>query len=261
MNDYSYHQTMLADPGARLPVTEDDPQPGRYRVKRGSEWRAVAIWFGDDKALNFIMDGQTVAEEMQAHIWTGCARYPISEKEYDRMMNEGGNDPVYSQLPADANSLRIRVERLAAIPAVIVDPDDARMIADIAHVLKQIEKTCDEKQKSLSKPHKDAIASIREAWGLPTELAISAREPFMRALSEHLKQKNEPGGVRGQVGRAISLRSYQALEITDYESALQHFVKADPEAFSETIEKLARKALKAGETVPGAKFTEDRRAQ
>lgn len=260
INDYSYHAAMLADPSARISVTEEDPQPGRYRLRRNGQWRPVAIWHDQDGVLRVLVGGELIEPTHYGATWISCARHAVSEDEYERLLNGTGDDPVYAKLPEDARQLRIRVERIAAIPAVIENGDDARMLADVAHVLKAIEKTCDERQAAESLPHKSALSAIKERWGVPAELAAIAREPVMRALTAHLKAKNEPGGAKGQMGRAISLRSVKVLEITDYEAALAHFVKEEPEAFLKTVETLARKALKNG-TCPGAKMIDDKAAQ
>lgn len=261
VNDYTYHQTMLADPGARLPVTESNPQPGRYRLRRNGEWRPVAIWIDHDGVKRVLLGNQLVDSDQHGAIWISCARHAISETEYQELIAGPVDDPVYARLPEEPEHLRGRVERLAAIPTSIENSDDARRLADVAHVLKQIEKTCDERQRELSAPHKEAIGAIRERWGVPCELAIAAREPVMRALATYLKGKNEPGGVKAQLGKAISLRAYKTVEITDLEAALAHFVKEDPEAFTPVVEKLARAAIKTGETPPGVREIEDRRAQ
>lgn len=261
MNDYTYHSTMLANPKARLPVTEDDPQPGRYRLKRNGEWKGVAIWYDAQGVLNVLVDGEAIPHVGMSQVWTSCARHPISETEYERLVGaDDASDPIYAALPDDAEGLLERVRRLAAIPTAIDDADEARRLADAAHLLKQIETRCAETYKDAAAPHAEKIGRLKVLWGEPEGLAKAARDPVMSALTRFLKGKNEPGGVKGQLGRAISLRTYSVLEITDYDAALAHFVKADPEAFKKTVEKLARAAIKNGE-VPGVKHTEDKRAQ
>ena len=262
MNDYSFHAAMLADPSARIPINEEEPQPGRYRHRRNGSWTPVAIWHDESGVLFFLSNGEFINDpQMRSHIWTSCAKHAISENEYERLMS-GANefDPVYAALPDDAAKLRARVEKIATIPFVIDDADTARYFADAAHLLKSIETRCNETLKDEKAPLEEKLNALKAKWGEPAELAKAVREPLMNALTKHLKTKNTPGGVKGQAGRSISLRKYDRLEITDYEAALAHFVEKDPEAFRKTVEKLARAALKTGK-VPGAKFVEDKRTQ
>ena len=261
LNDYTYHQAMLADPSARLPVQENSPQPGRYRLKRGNEWAPVAIWHDESGNLIVLSRDAVVAPDRQPSVWMSCARYPISEAEYERLLNGDIDDPVYAKLPTDSAGLKKRVAAISQLPTAIENSDDARLLADAAHVLKSIEKDCAERYKSAAEPLEGKIAALKADWKKPSEDAVTVRKPIMAALAEFLKKKNEPGGVRSQLGKAISLRTYKAIEVTDYPAAFGWFASKDPEAFRAIVEKLARAAIKAGEDVPGVIETEDRRAQ
>lgn len=258
----AYWEAMIADSKARLPVTESEPQPGRYRMKNGAGWQPVAIWRDDAGAIQVMRGGGMERPETFGHVWVSCARHAITPTEYDRMASgEQNTDPVYAKLPTDPQSLTARVKLLGAIAPQVETPDDASRLADCAHVLRQIEKTCADSEKELLAPHLAGINRIKALWGEPAKLAKAAREPIMSALARYLDGKNSQGGVKGQLGKAISLRTDKTVEVTDYLAALHHFVEVRPEAFRALVEKLARAAVKAGETVEGVKEIETRRAQ
>jgi len=241
-------------------LRNSDIHPGRYKTKMGERWVPVAIWRDGENVLHFWRDGKPIEDAgKRLDIYSYCR--PVTEKEYEWIGSDKSGDAIYSEIPSDPVKLRARVERIAAIPAVIEDGDDARRMSDIAHVLKQIENICSEREKAEAAPLKKKLADVKARWGFPAELAVAARAPVLREITRHLKSKNEPGGAKGSIGRSLSLRTYTVMEIDDYPLALAHFVETQPEKFRETVEKLARAAIKAGEKVPGAKETEDQRAQ
>jgi hypothetical protein len=233
--------------------------PGYYKTKMGKRFVQVAIW-RDADGEHMTRDGQYIADlSKRLEIWTYCT--VVSGEMYDDLIADKSGDPVYAKLPTDAAGLLSRVKALAAITASIDTPDDAARLADVAHALRAAAKIAEDTQKELVDPLKAQIKRANAIWGEIVEFAEVARAPVMGALERYLGGKNEPAGVKGQLGRAISLRTDKTLEITDYGAALSHFVKAAPEEFSSIVEKLARAALKKGEAVPGAKLVEVKRAQ
>lgn len=256
-----YWETLLADSKARPPVYEDQPQPGRYRMKTGSGWSAVAIW-SEGGLIRVMRDSVIQPTEKHSGIWVSCARHPITSNEYDSM-TDGSQaiDPIYAQLPTDAAGLNARVRGLGSIPSSASDENEAARLADAAHVLKKIETTAREKWREEIAPFEARIAEIRAPLEEIAQNADAVRKTIMQALAAYLMAKNSPGGVRGQLGKAISLRTDKSIEITDYAAALAHFIATDAQAFSSVVEKLARAAIKKGDAVPGVKEVEIRRAQ
>lgn len=257
-----YWKTKLANPAVRLPIFEDDPQPGRYRAKSAGRYVAIAIWKDDDGATQMIRDGEHVPAEDQPRVWTWCAQSPISSDAYDRMASgEQDADPIYSQLPDAAPKILARVRAIGAMPTAPTTPDEAERLADAAHLLKTIEKKATDTAKELIAPLKARIDELSGPWNEVSANAKAARDPIMTGLANFLSKKNEPGGVKGQLGKAISLRTDKVMMIHDLEAALAYFTKKDPAAFEPMVEKLARAAIKNGEDVPGVEIQESRRAQ
>lgn len=255
-----YYERKLADPSARIPIHEDDPQPGRYRAKNGERYAPVAIW-KQDGAVIMLRDGQMVPPSEQSRLWTWCAQNPISPDAYERMASgEQASDPIYAALPDAPAQLLARIQAIGAMPSSPSTSDEAERLADAAHLLKTIEKRADDTEKELSAPLKAQLAEVAAPWKEVAGMAKAVRDPIMAGLAVFLCKKNEPAGVKGQLGKAISLRTDKTVEVFDLEAAISHFAKADPEAFRGVVEKLARAALKDG-TAPGCRLIEKRRAQ
>lgn len=255
-----YWESKLANSAARIPIHEDDPQPGRYRAKNGEGYAPVAIWKEGDRTI-MLKNGQVVPPDQQGAVWTWCAQNPITPQAYDRMTSgEQAADFIYSQLPHGPHELLQRVQQIGALPSHPSTSEEAERLADAAHLLKTIEKKADETSKDLAAPLKRQIEELTGPWNEIAGMAKAVRDPITSGLAIFLAKKNDKGGVKGQLGKAISLRTDKSVEITNYEAALAHFVEADPEAFRGVVERLARAALKEG-AVPGARYVETKRAQ
>lgn len=256
----AYWESKLANPAARLPIHEDEPQPGRYRARHGERYVPVAIW-RENGTLLMLRDGVMVPPDEQPRTWTWCAQSPITPDAYERMVSgEQAADPIYAQLPDSPAQLLARVRMIGAMPASPSTSEEAERLADAAHLLKTIEKRADETVKEIAEPLKAQIAEKTGPWNEISANAKAARDPIMAGLAVFLAKKNEPAGIKGQLGKAISLRTDKAVEIFDLEAAIAHFAGVDPEAFRGVVDRLARVALKAG-AVPGCRIIEQRRAQ
>lgn len=257
----AYWEEKLANSKARIPIHEDDPQPGRYRARDGERYVPVAIW-KDGETLLMMRDGVMVPPDQQPRVWTWCAQSPITPDAYERMTNgEQASDPIYAQLPASPVQLLVRIQRIGAMPTAPSTSDEAERLADAAHLLKTIEKKADETAKEIAEPLKREIGERCAPWNEVAGMAKAVRDPIMAGLAVFLAKKNEPSGIKGQLGKAISLRTDKSVEVFDLEAALSHFADIDPEAFRAVVEKLARAALKDGGAAPGCRIIENRRAQ
>ena len=87
---YAHWQSALA--GQRMPVHEDEPQSGFYRMRlvKGGPFVPVAIWIDkqvdevtgeltDDERLVALANGKTADP---TRVWSFCARHPITEEDY-----------------------------------------------------------------------------------------------------------------------------------------------------------------------------------
>ena len=250
----------LREGAEAVPQDAGDLQPGKYKTKMGDRWVAVAIWYDAERALQFVRDGYKIANySKQLEIFSYCR--PVDDAEYDRIVAGPNGDPIYERIPDNYLALLAHVKALASKPCKIANGKDAERVADLAHALKAVEKKAKTKLDEETARAKEEIAQAKARWSETETIAKTARAVVMGSLQRHLEAKNEPGGAKSQLGRAISLRSYQTIEITDYAAALAHFVEQDPEAFSSVVEKLARAAVKAGVDAPGVKEVTERRAQ
>lgn len=95
VNAYLFWKTALKDPALigtdKLPVHEDDPQPGFYRMKDrdGGDMIPVAIWLNGAGEIA-VKVGHAMATNADA--WTFCCRNPIEEQVY-RGVVAGGSWP------------------------------------------------------------------------------------------------------------------------------------------------------------------------
>lgn len=88
-DSYSLWRRMLT--GERVPVHEDEPVCGYYRVrtKYMGEWLPVAI-FEHEGSLVAIRSNSPVDIE---HVWPYCARRPVSYSAYRLVAEQGGTWP------------------------------------------------------------------------------------------------------------------------------------------------------------------------
>lgn len=91
MATYDFWFSALANPekigSKELPVHENEPQPGFYRMrgKGGSNFDMipVAIWEAGGSII--VKAGKTICDDPE-NIWSFCCRYPVSEEDYHDAM-------------------------------------------------------------------------------------------------------------------------------------------------------------------------------
>ena len=98
---YQPYREMLA--GRPVPIHEDQPYPGRYKLKRGDTWLPVAIAQDPFGTIQALVDG---IEANPVEIWTWCAKWPVTQDAY-KFRRANGHWPdeprpvVRSNRPAD----------------------------------------------------------------------------------------------------------------------------------------------------------------
>lgn len=87
VNIWAWWQKALANPsaiGTDLPVHENDPQPGYFRMRQGKdskEFIPVAIYPGDDGVLRANVGPWSGGEQRRPEdVWTWCCRNPVHFK-------------------------------------------------------------------------------------------------------------------------------------------------------------------------------------
>ena len=234
--------------------------PGKYQTKMGQRFVGVAVWLDDDGVLQFIRDGKEITDEKKRYQIFDFVR-PVSEEQYEFVTKDHAGDPIYDKLPQTLKDLGVRLKLLTLVPFEIKNREDAESCADAQHVLKQIENTINNQYKDAKEPFNLKLKAVKEMHEPLLDFAKDRRKPFMAALTGYLQKQNDKKGVKGQLGKAISLRSYTLVELSDYKAAFAYFVQEKPDAFKDFVLKLARADVEKGGTPPGIKTTEDRRAQ
>lgn len=235
--------------------------PGFYRTKMGDKPVGVAIWHDDD-GLQFQRDGVSIdSDKKREEVYAFCS--PCSKSDFDWLVSDHSTDPVYAKLPSSIGGMLDRVRHLACIPIIVDDEEGAGLQADIAHQLKQIENQATKDLKEAQAPLHKQMKEMKMAWDNVIQTAQAARSKRVVALTDYLKTKNEPKGVKGQLGKAVSLRTRTTFVIHDLEAALNCFLKSGHLAdFESTVEKLVRAELRKGnDAVPGVDYGEERKAQ
>lgn len=90
MSDYKFWNKALINPeqiGHKLPVHENDPQLGFYRMRDrdGGDMVPVAIWY--DGGL-LAKAGEKMVDPI--NVWSFCCRYPVTHKDYTDVVNGKG---------------------------------------------------------------------------------------------------------------------------------------------------------------------------
>jgi hypothetical protein len=85
-------------------VLEREAQPGKYRLKRGSEWAPVCIAIAED-GVRWVWVGRDVSDDPDtvARTWLACAKHPVSDDDYFHHLETGHwlTDPPAGVAPAE----------------------------------------------------------------------------------------------------------------------------------------------------------------
>lgn len=94
VNVWEWYQKALANPSAigskELPVHEDTPRPGYYRVRRkDSPWEPVGIFYPEDSDTLVAYRGGREVRDINA-LWVWCCRQPVEFDAYEAAMDGKG---------------------------------------------------------------------------------------------------------------------------------------------------------------------------
>ncbi|API52906.1 hypothetical protein BMW22_15895 [Rhizobium leguminosarum] len=94
VNVWEWYQKALANPSAigskELPVHEDTPRPGYYRVRRkDSSWEPVGIFYPEDSDALVAYRGGREVRDINA-LWVWCCRQPVEFDAYEAAMDGKG---------------------------------------------------------------------------------------------------------------------------------------------------------------------------
>ena len=288
---YSWWRNALK--GVDQEIHEDQPNCGFYRSRRkDGGFDPVAIWWDRDtyKALRAGQRADAYA------LWTWVCRNPVSEAEYRKVADQGGEwsdaPPPLAvaghNLPEDpAERLRILLREEQQTwkawigQGPIADEDRA---AAAAALVKRWSETGDEAEKTrvkLKKPHDDAAKAVQQTWKpivdgfavlvsqgkracddfLREKAAAAREEARQQALAAAAGAAPAPVVEKarvGNTGQAITLRTYYSGQITDMEAFLIG-QQTHPDIV-EAAQKVANAIARGKATVPGMKIVTEERA-
>lgn len=314
---YAYWRDACA--GTFGPISPDDPQPGRYRMRKGKggPYLPVAI-FRNAKGELVAAVGKDFVDATT--IWTWCADKPVSEADYKVALSTG-------KWPGDIDighnsgdlSLKEEIEDRASTALEwlatngIKTKVDADTAANYRAAMLELKKRAETEHKAEKAPHLEAgkrvdtkykplietadgagatlrtelgkyLAKVEAEENARKRAAYDAEQAAIKAkwlaeAAERVKKMErdpiaaltdpepelpvlpvapEPVKVSagGQRGRVTGLKTVTSYVVVDHAKALAFF--ADHEDVRDVVEALAKKAGKAGVTVPGVERKEER---
>jgi hypothetical protein len=278
--------------GAPLPVHENDPQPGYYRIRasRGGPWLPVAIWQDSDGQLKALRDGR---EADPQDLWTWCCRNPVPYEVYRGVAEEGqawpddvgvglghnrgpaldGTDEL-SAVAAEITALSSNAEAWLAEHGTIATQGEADRAANYAERFGALEKRAEEARVNEKKPILEAGRAIDAAWKPVVDAAASGKkrmkkalEPFLIAEECRLAQEADRNGGglalaarAGTSGRRVGLRRERRLVVRDRDALIRAY-RRDPRFWAHAgtnavLVDLAEADLRAGRKVAGAELVD-----
>ncbi|MBN6819576.1 hypothetical protein JRF84_08230 [Methylobacterium organophilum] len=200
----------------------------------------------------------------------------IAASEAPRSNTESTPDLVLRETIAE---LRAEAERwLASIGGSVTNQHQADKAADFASRFAELEKEADEARTSGRRPHLERAEQVQKTWqpiaqaGAASktwakELTVAWQKAEKARILREAAEKAAAGEVvalgalkvkAGTRGRAVSMRSRVEYRCDSYDAVFAHF-KDDPRLKAHLLVvqacgQLAKAALEAGETVPGARL-------
>lgn len=191
---YTYWRNALA--GNFGDVHDDEPQPGFYRkrISKGGPFYPIAIWAQGGKMMAKFMDGVADASE----IWTFCCQHPITEAEYRKVAEQGGqwsdlDDAVAGQVsrrnsvdadPADVLKDQIdgALERLSEYDTITSDEQSSKAQSLRSRLL-ELKGEAEKTHKVEKAPHLEAGRAVDKKWFPLRDEAESGANTLRKAMS------------------------------------------------------------------------------
>jgi hypothetical protein len=198
---YAPYRAMLA--GKEVPIFEDQPYPGRYKMKRGDAWLPVAIGYDEFENLTALVDGGRVNP---LDIWTWCAKHPVSQDAY-KFRKANGHWPdepksvVLSNMPSNPyDALMVEIEDKWAqaeelLKTDVISQQGCDLARNMQAQLLALNKRADAMHKAEKMPLLEQTRAVDERFRFRdkvTDIASRLRfkfEAFMKA--EERRQREE----------------------------------------------------------------------
>ncbi|WP_051447601.1 hypothetical protein [Rhizobium leguminosarum] len=266
VNVWEWYQKALADPSSigskDLPVHEDTPHPGYYRVRRkDSPWEPVAIFFPEDSDQLVAYRNGNEVRDINA-LWVWCCRQPVEFDAYEAAMDGKGwvdepptapgiGDNSGEADPFDALNIEYLGEKEQAeefMKANVTTQAQADKVAIWAKRLTSIKSRAEGFHKVEKQPHLDAGRAVDDKWrelkSDPDELAKKLKVHIKPFLQEQLRIEEE----RQSKARAEAekIRAAREAELHAQIQAAQAIDNPDSEkvgALIKNIERIANEPI------------------
>lgn len=259
MTGYDFWKAALEDPSKigskKLPVHENDPQAGFYRMKReGSEdLLPVAIWDASGEMVAKVGEERTIEAVL---IWTYVCRSPVTEADY-RAVRAGGTWPdsapkrgIGDNLPEDPfelltiefqGELEIAKELLSK---PVKDQDQADKVANFAKRVSSLAKKADEHFNVEKRPLLEAAKACDNKWRDLREGLKNTATDLKRHLDAFLAEQRRIEQERQRKAAEDAAAARRAAEEAARKAENEHANPDDPEqiAAKEEADRLAAEA-------------------
>lgn len=264
MANYDFWQAALKDPaqiGAKLPVHENDPQPGFYRMRakdEGADMVPVAIWEGAAGIVAKV--GSAMAQHVDA-IWTFCCRYPVSEQDYrdaidgkgwkdtppeaERGMGDNLPDDPFEALVIEVNGEAETAKELLKKP--VTTQDQADKIANFSKRVSALGKKADELFAVEKRPILDAGKAVDNKFRDVRDITTKVTKDLKRALDAFLAEQRRIEAERQRKAAEEAAAIRRKAEAAAAKAAEEQSNPNDPEQLAAKAEadRLADEAKRA----------------
>lgn len=270
VNVWEWYQKALANPSAigskELPVYEDTPRPGYYRVRRkDGPWEPVGIFYPEDsETLVAYRDGREV-RDINA-LWVWCCRNPVEFDAYEAAMDGKGwadepkaapgiGDNSGEADPFDALRIEYMGEKEQA-EAFMKQPVTTQAQADKVGIwakrLTAIKTKAEGLHKVEKQPHLDAGRAVDDKWRdlktEPDDLAKKLKahiQPFLSAKLRAEQDRARKAAEEAERLRKEAAAAAEAAKAKAPEQSVEEFNKAQEDRAE--LLRQAQEAEKAAE--------------
>lgn len=213
VNVWDWYQRALANPSAigssTLPVSEDSPKAGYYRVRRkDGPWEPVAIFYPEDSTTLVAYRNGNEVRDVNA-LWVWCCRHPVEFDAYEAAIRGDGwaDEPKEAATighnsedadPFDALNIEYLGEKEQAeefMKQPVTTQAQADKVAIWAKRLTAIKSRAEGLHKVEKQPHLDAGRAVDEKWrdlkNEPDELAKRLKAHIKPFLTAQIRAEEE----------------------------------------------------------------------
>lgn len=180
--------------GKDVPIYENRPYPGRYRMKRGNGFVAVLINADANGAIKARV-GKNIVDATD--VWIACAKHPVDKAAFDAFEATGawpGDAPEVGH-NSGALSLAEQIRDYAAQAlgwlktSGISDVTSKDMAANYRAKLIELRKSADAEREAKKRPHDEAAKAVQAQYKPLIDEADSAANELRDALTVYMREE------------------------------------------------------------------------